>query len=423
MPPPADPTLNRRALLVGTASGATLLPLGRSAEAQPERQPPDPRQPVLGPLDINGQRTGSRSTPAPRCSMRCASTWASPAPRRAATTASAAPAPCCRRRAGALLPDARGAWCDGHAVTTIEGLAEPGRRRCIRCSRPSSTRTPSSAATARRARSCRRSPASSEGHAGQRAEIREYMSGNLCRCAAYPNIVAAIEQAAPTDAEGLSHAPLRLSPRRRRAAEAVRRGRGPAAPPTHPRQFIAGGTTLLDLMKLDVMRPERLVDINALRRRSARSRSAASGLRARRAGAHGEVADHPADPARLSGDRRVAAARRQPQLRNMASLGGNVLQRTRCAYFRDPSWPPATSASRARGCAALDGVNRKHAVLGVSEHCIAIYPGDFAQALVALDARSTSRARAATRTHPVRGRCTARPATRRISRRRWSPAS
>ena len=70
----------------------------------------------------------------------------------------------------------------------------------------------------------------------------------------------------------------------------------------------------------------------------------------------------------------------------MASLGGNVLQRTRCTYFRDVSYAACNKRIRGSGCAALDGVNRMHAVLGVSDHCIATYPGDFAQALIALDA-------------------------------------
>jgi xanthine dehydrogenase YagS FAD-binding subunit len=70
----------------------------------------------------------------------------------------------------------------------------------------------------------------------------------------------------------------------------------------------------------------------------------------------------------------------------MATLGGNVLQRTRCNYFRDPSWGACNKREPGSGCAALDGINRKHAVLGVSDHCIAAYLGDFAQALVALDA-------------------------------------
>jgi xanthine dehydrogenase YagS FAD-binding subunit len=78
----------------------------------------------------------------------------------------------------------------------------------------------------------------------------------------------------------------------------------------------------------------------------------------------------------------LAASR---QIRNMASLGGNVLQRTRCEYFRETSWPCNKRAPGA-GCSALDGINRQHAVLGTSHHCIATYHGDFAQALIALDA-------------------------------------
>jgi xanthine dehydrogenase YagS FAD-binding subunit len=74
------------------------------------------------------------------------------------------------------------------------------------------------------------------------------------------------------------------------------------------------------------------------------------------------------------------------QIRNMASLGGNVLQRTRCTYFRDTSYDACNKRSPGSGCAALDGFNRSHAVLGVSDRCIATYPGDFAQALIALDA-------------------------------------
>ncbi|MBV8775696.1 MAG: FAD binding domain-containing protein, partial [Alphaproteobacteria bacterium] len=73
-------------------------------------------------------------------------------------------------------------------------------------------------------------------------------------------------------------------------------------------------------------------------------------------------------------------------LRNMATLGGNVLQRTRCPYFRDQKYSACNKRDPGSGCAALEGVNRKHAVLGVSGSCIATYPGDFAQALVALDA-------------------------------------
>ena len=148
--------------------------------------------------------------------------------------------------------------------------------------------------------------------------------------------------------------------------------------------FLAGGTTLIDLMKLDVMRPQRVVDINGI---------GATGI---------ELAD---DRLRLGASVRMADAemhddlrRRIPmltqslalaastQIRNMATLGGNVLQRTRCPYFRDVSWSACNKRAPGSGCAALEGFNRQHAVLGTSESCVATYPGDFAQALVALDA-------------------------------------
>src|SRR5262249_56648022 len=75
-----------------------------------------------------------------------------------------------------------------------------------------------------------------------------------------------------------------------------------------------------------------------------------------------------------------------PQIRNMATLGGNVLQRTRCSYFRDTRWSACNKRNPGSGCAAIEGITRKLAVLGTSPHCIASYPGDFAQALVALGA-------------------------------------
>jgi xanthine dehydrogenase YagS FAD-binding subunit len=168
----------------------------------------------------------------------------------------------------------------------------------------------------------------------------------------------------------------------RAAGEAAAR-----VPPTMaPSQYLAGGTTILDLMKLDVMRPERLVDIGGVDPGLSRIERRADGLylgalvRMAEAAAHPEVArDYPAIAQSL-----VLAA--SPQLRNMATLGGNVLQRTRCSYFRDPSWQACNKRTPGTGCAAIDGVNRKHAVLGVSEHCIAAYPGDLAQALLMFDA-------------------------------------
>jgi xanthine dehydrogenase YagS FAD-binding subunit len=156
--------------------------------------------------------------------------------------------------------------------------------------------------------------------------------------------------------------------------------------PSQGAAYLAGGTTLLDLMKLDVLKPEILVDINALRDSSPAIAPTPAGLRLSAFASMAEVA---ADP-NIQRDYPVIAQSllfaASAQLRNMATLGGNVLQRTRCNYFRDPSWTACNKREPGSGCAALDGVNRKHAVLGTSAHCIATYPGDFAQALIALDA-------------------------------------
>jgi len=151
-------------------------------------------------------------------------------------------------------------------------------------------------------------------------------------------------------------------------------------------QPIAGGTTLLDLMKLDVMRPGVLVDINPLS--SAWSTVSLDGGNLK-LGALARMSDVAANPDIQRSYPVIADALKlaaSPQLRNMATLGGNVLQRSRCTYFRDVSYDHCNKRNPGSGCAALDGFNRAHAVLGTSEQCIATYPGDFAQALIALDA-------------------------------------
>jgi xanthine dehydrogenase YagS FAD-binding subunit len=151
-------------------------------------------------------------------------------------------------------------------------------------------------------------------------------------------------------------------------------------------QPLAGGTTLLDLMKLDVMQPNVVVDINPLSTAWSAVSTEDGNLRLGALARMSDVAANPEIQRRyplIADSLKLAAS---PQLRNMASLGGNVLQRTRCAYFRDVSYGNCNKRNPGSGCAALDGVNRMHAVLGVSEQCIATYPGDFAQALIALDA-------------------------------------
>src|ERR1041385_2203093 len=149
-------------------------------------------------------------------------------------------------------------------------------------------------------------------------------------------------------------------------------------------QYLAGGTTLLDLMKLDVMRPDTVVDINALQRTAlgrieANERGLRLGAMVRMADA-AEQEDVRRDYPMIAQSLTLAASQ---QLRNMATLGGNVLQRTRCNYFRDTSYTECNKRNPGSGCAARDGFNRMHAVLGTSDACVATYPGDFAQALIA----------------------------------------
>jgi xanthine dehydrogenase YagS FAD-binding subunit len=169
----------------------------------------------------------------------------------------------------------------------------------------------------------------------------------------------------------------------------------------NPTQYLAGGTTLLDLMKLDVMRPQTVVDINALGGGTlGRIEAAPGGLRLGALVRMADAAEHPAirrDCPMIAQSLQLAASQ---QIRNMASLGGNVLQRTRCTYFRDVSYTACNKRTPGSGCAAIDGFNRDHAVLGTSERCIAAYPGDFAQALIALDARVEIMSASGTRTMP-----------------------
>ncbi|TPM07294.1 MULTISPECIES: xanthine dehydrogenase family protein subunit M [unclassified Mesorhizobium] len=158
-------------------------------------------------------------------------------------------------------------------------------------------------------------------------------------------------------------------------------------PPTQaPAQFIAGGTNLADYMKLGVARPERLLDLNGLSEPALRRiETDGEGLRLGALVRMGDAAENAEIKRRypvIAESLQLAAS---GQLRNMASLAGNILQRTRCEYFRETSWP-CNKREPGSGCAAMDGFNRQHAVLGTSENCIATYHGDFAQALIALDA-------------------------------------
>jgi xanthine dehydrogenase YagS FAD-binding subunit len=167
------------------------------------------------------------------------------------------------------------------------------------------------------------------------------------------------------------------------------RGMGSPAQPDrrNPQvQYLAGGTLLLDLMKLEVLSPHQVIDINGLESEYGRIEVTEGGLHL---GALVRMSQA-ADDARVRRDYPVIAQSlalaASAQIRNMASLGGNLLQRTRCTYFRDTSWQGCNKRQPGSGCAALNGPNRQHAVLGVSDQCISTYPGDFAQSLVALGA-------------------------------------
>jgi xanthine dehydrogenase YagS FAD-binding subunit len=163
---------------------------------------------------------------------------------------------------------------------------------------------------------------------------------------------------------------------------------------------LAGGTTLIDLMKLDVMRPRTLVDINPLAAQWSAIDLSADHLRLGAMARMSDVADN-ADVKRhypvIADALKLAASQ---QIRNMATLGGNVLQRTRCTYFRDVSYDACNKRNPGSGCAAMEGFNRAHAVLGTSDQCIATYPGDFAQALIALNATVEIAGQSGTRNLP-----------------------
>ena len=148
-------------------------------------------------------------------------------------------------------------------------------------------------------------------------------------------------------------------------------------------RFIAGGTNILDLMKVNVESPQLLVDINALPLRGVEIRGDMLYLGALARMSH--VARDPHVRARLPFVASALDQSASPQLRNMASMGGNLLQRTRCPYFRDVA-TRCNKREPGSGCDALQGVNRMQAVLGTSDSCIATHPSDVAVPLVALGA-------------------------------------
>jgi xanthine dehydrogenase YagS FAD-binding subunit len=163
--------------------------------------------------------------------------------------------------------------------------------------------------------------------------------------------------------------------------------------------FLAGGTNLVDLMKMGVVNPERIVDINQLPLKNiealpvksnahppAKSNtSLQGGLRLGALASNSAVADHTLVIEGYPLLSQAINAGASPQLRNMATIGGNLMQRTRCSYFFDLNMP-CNKRVPGSGCGAIDGINRMHAIFGASDKCIAVNPSDMSVALAALDA-------------------------------------
>src|SRR5918994_4802867 len=166
-----------------------------------------------------------------------------------------------------------------------------------------------------------------------------------------------------------------------------------------PAEYIAGGTDIVQLLQENVRRPERLVSLAGVL--DSRIEASPQGLRLGAAATMADVAAHPAVVEQFPVISEALLNSASPQVRNLATMGGNILQRTRCPYFRDVGYAACNKRSPGSGCSALEGENRWHAVLGTSEGCIAAHASDLAVALVALDATVEIRGARGQRTVPV----------------------
>jgi len=151
-------------------------------------------------------------------------------------------------------------------------------------------------------------------------------------------------------------------------------------------KFLGGGTNLIDLMKMGVEMPTQLIDINRLPLAQIEELPGGKGIRIGALARNSDVAEHELIKTRYPVLSEALLSGASPQLRNMATVGGNLLQRTRCYYFYDPAFPACNKRKPGSGCGAIDGYNRIHAILGQSEQCIATHPSDMCVALAALDA-------------------------------------
>lgn len=168
----------------------------------------------------------------------------------------------------------------------------------------------------------------------------------------------------------------------------------------HGAKFLAGGTNLIDLMKNGVEQPPRLVDINRLPLDKVEPLPG-GGLRLGALARNSETANHPLVRKNYPLLSQAILSGASPQLRNLASNGGNLLQRTRCAYFMDTGFSKCNKRTPGSGCGAIEGINRRHAILGASPQCIATHPSDMAVALAALAATVRVRGSKGERSIPI----------------------
>jgi xanthine dehydrogenase YagS FAD-binding subunit len=167
----------------------------------------------------------------------------------------------------------------------------------------------------------------------------------------------------------------------------------------HDAKFLGGGTNLIDLMKMGVEKPAALIDISPLPLTGIEPHG--EGVRIGAMARNSVVAADPFIRERYPVLAQALLAGASPQIRNMATVGGNLLQRTRCFYFYDPSYRECNKRNPGSGCAALNGYNRIHSILGGSEHCIANHPSDMAVALAALEAVVQVRGPGGSRSIPI----------------------
>lgn len=165
-------------------------------------------------------------------------------------------------------------------------------------------------------------------------------------------------------------------------------------------KWISGGTNLIDLMKIGVEHPALVVDVNQLDFREIDFEEGS--LRIGAGARMNEVINDERVAREVPMVVQALAAGASPQLRNMAAIGGNLMQRTRCPYFRDPA-TPCNKRTPGEGCSAIGGLTRRHAILGTTESCIAVHPSDLAVALVAADAQVHVASDGATRVIPIAG--------------------